>query len=189
MASSEFIDAYHSFAMAVGNEERAFAFWSDVAANATLTEVQSTAEQMARGKLEHARIPRVERRRAFLSNRESGAAPAGSRDFAAMEEQIATRLDAYARFRREDDRPVFCDLAAEARNLAQQLIASPLGTTNSIGSRPPGSLDAFCEFAAESYVNTGDTLASQADRDRAQILATSAIRRLATLRYIEERQA
>ncbi|TIS55544.1 ferritin family protein [Mesorhizobium sp.] len=186
VVSPELMDAYHSFAMAVRNEERAFAFWSYVAANAPSTEVRSAAEQMAREELEHARILRIERRRAFFSRRDGRAALTSSRDFATMEEQVAIRLEAYAAFRGERDKAVLSDLAAEARDLAQLLTASPLGTNNSISDRSLESLDALCELLAESYLNAGDCLPSQAGRDRAQVLATTAIKRLATLRYLEE---
>lgn len=186
VVSPELVDAYHSFAMAVRNEERAFAFWSYVAANAPSTEVRSAAEEMAREELEHARILRIERRRAFSSRRDAEATFASSGDLATREEQIAIRLKAFAAFRGDHDKAVLSDLAAEARDLAQQLTASPLGTSTSISDRSPESLDALCELLAESYLNAGESLPSQADRDRAQILATTAIKRLATLRYLDE---
>lgn len=142
---------------------------------------------MAREELDHARILRIERRRAFFSHRDAKATFGISGDFAAMEEQIAIRLKAFAAFRGDHDKAVLSDLAAEARDLAQQLTASPLATSNSVSDRSPESLDALCELLAESYLNAGDSLPLQADRDRAQVLATTAIRRLATLRYLEER--
>ncbi|TGQ72951.1 MULTISPECIES: ferritin family protein [unclassified Mesorhizobium] len=186
VVSPELVDPYHSFAMAVRNEERAFAFWSYVASNAPSTEIRSAAEQMAREELEHARVLRIERRRAFSSRREAHATLAGAGDLATMEELVAIRLKAFAAFRGEHDRTVLSDLAAEARELAQQLTASPLGTNTSISDRSPESLDALCELLAESYLNAGESLPLQADRDRAQILATTAIKRLATLRYLDE---
>lgn len=186
VVSPELMDAYHSFAMAVRNEERAFAFWSYVAANAPSPEVRSAAEQMAREELEHARILRIERRRAFFSRRDAKATFAGSGDFATLEEQIAIRLKAFAAFRGDHDKAALSALAAEARDLAQQLSASPLGATNPISGRSPESLDALCELLAESYLNAGESLPLQADRDRAQVLATMAIKRLAILRYLDE---
>lgn len=187
VVSPELVDAYHSFAMAVRNEERAFAFWSYVASNAPSTEIRSAAEQMAREELEHARVLRIERRRAFSSRREANATFVSAGDLATMEEQVAIRLKAFAAFRGEHDKAVLSNLAAEARDLAQQLTASPLGTNTSISDRSPESVDALCELLAESYLNAGESLPLQADRDRAQTLATTAIKRLATLRYLEER--
>ncbi|WP_181176926.1 ferritin family protein [Mesorhizobium sp. B2-6-4] len=186
VVSPELVDPYHSFAMAVRNEERAFAFWSYVASSAPSTEIRSAAEQMAREELEHARVLRIERRRAFSSRREANATFASAGDLAMMEEQVAIRLKAFAAFRGEHDKTALSDLAAEARDLAQQLTASPLGTNTSISDRSPESLDALCELLAESYLNAGEKLPLQADRDRAQILATTAIKRLATLRYLDE---
>ncbi|MCA0008709.1 MULTISPECIES: ferritin family protein [unclassified Mesorhizobium] len=186
VVSPELVDPYHSFAMAVRNEERAFAFWSYVASNAPSTEIRSAAEQMAREELEHARVLRVERRLAFSSRREADATFASAGDLATMEEQVAIRLKAFAALRGEHDETVLSGLAAEARKLAQQLTASPFGTNTSISDRSPESLDALCELLAESYLNAGETLPLQADRDRAQMLATTAIKRLATLRYLDE---
>ncbi|TPN35231.1 ferritin family protein [Mesorhizobium sp. B1-1-6] len=187
VVSPELVDAYHSFAMAVRNEERAFAFWSYVAANATSMEVRSASEEMASEELEHARVLRIERRRAFSSRRDAEATFVTSGDLANMEEQIANRLNAFAAFRGKHDKAVLSRLAAEAGDLAKQLTGNPLGPSNSISNRSPESLDALCELLAESYLNAGESLPFQADRDRAQILATTAIKRLATLRYLEER--
>src|SRR5262245_44687253 len=61
LVSPELVDAYRSFAVAVRNEERAFAFWSYVAANAETTEMREAAERMARDELEHAKSLRRER--------------------------------------------------------------------------------------------------------------------------------
>jgi rubrerythrin len=49
----ELVDAYRAFSIAVRNEERAFAFWTYVAAQSTLPELQKAAEQMAREELDH----------------------------------------------------------------------------------------------------------------------------------------
>ena len=55
---------YKALSIAVRAEERAFAFWSYVAAGATVEPVRSLAETMARQELLHASKLRVARRRA-----------------------------------------------------------------------------------------------------------------------------
>ena len=47
LISPELVDAYRSLAIAVRNEERAFAFWSYVAANGETAEIREAAERMA----------------------------------------------------------------------------------------------------------------------------------------------
>src|SRR5688572_15108718 len=56
---------YKALSIAVRAEERAFAFWSYVAANAAAEPVRSLAETMARQELLHASKLRVARRRAY----------------------------------------------------------------------------------------------------------------------------
>lgn len=60
---------YRALAIAVRNEERAFAFWSYVAASSTTTQVRAQAEAMARQELLHAAKLRHERRRAYHAAR------------------------------------------------------------------------------------------------------------------------
>ena len=56
---------YRTLSIAVRAEERAFAFWSYVAANATAEPVRALAEKMAHQELAHAARFRVERRKAY----------------------------------------------------------------------------------------------------------------------------
>lgn len=65
MVPPETLDAYRAFSAAVRNEERAFVFWSYVAAHAPDTNVQLAAEKMAREELGHIATLRRERRQAF----------------------------------------------------------------------------------------------------------------------------
>jgi rubrerythrin len=61
------LGAYQALAFAVRNEERAFAFYTYVAAAAEHPDVRALAETLAREELEHASILRRHRRRAFRS--------------------------------------------------------------------------------------------------------------------------
>ena len=99
-------------------------------------------------------------------------------------------------------------VAAEARRTAQDLDTDPLEELRPVGAPSMSSLEALCEWLAEFYVEAGETLpsqaardraqahafragldqqvASQAARDRAQALATAAIKRLALVRHLAD---
>jgi hypothetical protein len=76
------------------------------------------------------------------------------------------------------------DLAVEARRLSLDLASDPLETPSPVRSLPPRSLDALCEWLADYYIDAGEHLLSQAARDRAQALATIAVKRLAIVRNL-----
>ena len=59
------ISAYQALAFAVRNEERAFAFYSYLSAEAKHDEIRALAEDLARDELQHAALLRQYRRRAF----------------------------------------------------------------------------------------------------------------------------
>ncbi len=63
------IGPYQALAFAVRNEERAFAFYSYVSAEAENDEIRALAEVLARDELQHAAILRQYRRRAFHQKR------------------------------------------------------------------------------------------------------------------------
>ena len=63
------LSPYQALAFAVRNEERAFVFYTYVAAEAEDPAVRALAEELARDELEHAALLRRHRRRAFHSER------------------------------------------------------------------------------------------------------------------------
>jgi rubrerythrin len=63
------LSPYQALAFAVRNEERAFVFYTYVAAEAEDPAVHALAEELARDELEHAALLRRHRRRAFRSER------------------------------------------------------------------------------------------------------------------------
>jgi len=69
LAASRLASAYRVLAMAVRNEERAFEFWSYVAAEAATPEVRRAAEQMAHEELGHVARLRRARRQAYHAER------------------------------------------------------------------------------------------------------------------------
>lgn len=106
-------------AMAVRNEERAFAFYANVAAKTSDAEVRQYAEAMAREELNHVALLRTERRKAWREERGGGLA-GGSGPM-----EIPTDADALERHLR--------DAAAEAsarwRSLAGAAVAANDRTT------------------------------------------------------------
>lgn len=185
LVAPELQDAYHALAMAVRNDDRAFAFWAYVAADAPTPAIREAAERMARAKLEHVKILRRERRRAFVADRSRKLAAAGTRDLAAAERDVAIGLAALAEAGEGSLAQEGRALAAEARALADALEAEPLDETAPVGVPSAASLEVLCEWLAEHYLEAGETLASQPGRDRAQALAGMAIRRLALIRHLE----
>lgn len=67
---SQVFGPYEALAVAVRNEERAFAFYTYVAASALNEEVRRRAESMAREELEHVSLLRRWRREAFHASRQ-----------------------------------------------------------------------------------------------------------------------
>jgi rubrerythrin len=183
LISPELLDAYRSFAIAVRNEERAFAFWAYVSANAPTDEIRGAAERMAREELEHAKTLRRERRKAFVRHRHEMATGQGPYDLPLLELEVSKALE--ERYRMNGKQGEYLDLAEEARILSSDLAADPLQDPAPAGPPPPRTLDALCEWLADYYIEAGEHLLSQAARDRAQKLATAAVRRLALVRHLE----
>lgn len=184
LVSPDLLDAYRSFAVAVRNEERAFAFWSYVAAHGASPEIRNAAEQMAREELEHAKTLRRERRKAFFKNRRLGPMVREPYDLSGLEMDVCRRLEEYAHT--NENKNEYRNLALEARTLSLDLASDPLQDPAPVGTPPPRSLDALCEWLADYYIDAGEHLLSQAARDRAQALATIAVKRLAIVRNLEK---
>lgn len=64
-AGGTMMSPWKALALAVRNEERAFAFYTQIAARTPRMEVREYAERMAREELEHVALLRLERRRAW----------------------------------------------------------------------------------------------------------------------------
>jgi rubrerythrin len=85
---SALLTRYRALSIAVRSEERAFAFYAEVAAYATTPSVRAMAEELARAELEHAAVLRVARRAAYRSepSKRQAEPPA---DLQALERQSA----------------------------------------------------------------------------------------------------
>lgn len=108
--NSALLTSYRALAIAVVNEERAFALYSYIAAHAADPEVQRQAEVMAREELAHATELRIRRRRAY--HREH---PGGPRR---PEAEIRSAADL-----RDLDRRLREEAASVHRRVADQLDA------------------------------------------------------------------
>jgi rubrerythrin len=181
--TSRLMTPYRALAMAVRNEERAFAFWSYLAAFADDVEIEKAAEAMAREELGHVATLRKARRRAYRQDteaahpREASAerihAGALERRLAAQLEQLESALDPVqaARIR---------ELADEARLMSSQA---------DVFGRFPRSLEqrdaeTIAEALADAYLEEAERAGDQDRVDQLQRMAMKAIARLAWLRSL-----
>jgi rubrerythrin len=128
VGAAALLSPYRALSIAVRNEERAFSFWTYIAAQGGQDELRSLAETFARQELIHAARLRRARRQAFHAER--GQRPASGRDWesstpADIRAEAALLEDAFAAFctaaaaalRAADpgDAAMFDGLAEEAR--------------------------------------------------------------------------
>jgi len=181
------LSAYRALSMAVRNEERAFAFWSYVAAHAEIPEIREAAETMAHEELGHVATLRRERRKAFHTERDQigdGAPARHSRDEpAALERRLAELLDSLAAGASPQERSQLEELAREARGHARTLDETP-GLPVAAGSRKavPDDPVALAELLTELYIEAGDAVGDEKALQQVQAMAGRAIARLAWLR-------
>ena len=181
----ELLSAYRAFSMAVRNEERAFAFWTYVAAQSASEELRQAAEQMAREELDHVARLRRERRLAFHQAR-AAAGDGEGWTLPALENRVAALLDEAAR-----DEPGtgwakdMEGLAAAARARAGRLTHAPLGETRLLKSVRPevaARLRPAVELLLDCYLDLGERLPSQPGRDQAQAFAAELLDCLSLVR-------
>ena len=113
---------YKALAFAVNNEENAFRFYTQVAAEADSTSLRECAEALAREELEHAELFRAERRRAYHAERNANIARSVADPTAIHNEAellaTAIRIDRYFADTLDPlstDAPELIALAREAR--------------------------------------------------------------------------
>jgi rubrerythrin len=181
------LSAYRALSMAVRNEERAFAFWSYVAAHAEAPEIRQAAEAMAHEELGHVATLRRERRSAFHAERRQANAGAGDTngglDPAALERRLADLLEPLAAKALPQERSRLQGFMEEARRHADELERSPIAL-GAAGPTKGWSADpvALAELLTDRYLEAGDALRDEEALGRVQALAGSAIARLAWLR-------
>jgi rubrerythrin len=182
-AHPRLLTAYRALSMAVRNEERAFAFWSYVAAHAQSTEVRQAAERMAHEELEHVSILRRERRNAFHADRRHRDAHdgQGTPDLAVLERRLADLLESLVHKAPPGERGRLSGFVEEARRHALELDGVSLPTGVSMREVPTEPV-ALAEMLTERYLEAGDSLKDADSLALVQELSSRAIIRLAWLR-------
>jgi rubrerythrin len=196
-ASSQLLTPYLALAIAVRNEERAFAFYCYVAAETRDHDIRVLAEEFAKDELDHATLLRRERRRAY---RESDRGPASRPEIPDTVDDLlahSLRLEATAAMQHHDISQseltsgkseaarIFSEAAADEQRMAVA-IAARLNTTIS----PPATGKALSvrdglrilEEALNFYVDVAERSRNEAVVTEAQALAEIAVRRLSLAR-------
>jgi len=184
--TSRLMTPYRALAMAVRNEERAFAFWSYLAAYSKDSEIKQAAEAMAREELGHVSTLRKERRRAYHKEHEEterwGRGNAGLMliDARALELRLAARLA-----------DLECGLGGAAAIRTRELLEETMQMSKKAeGTRKfPASLEqcdaeTIAEALADAYLESAESSAGQPQVVLLQALAERAIVRLAWLRSL-----
>jgi rubrerythrin len=185
-ADPRLLSVYRALATAVRNEERAFAFWTYVAAQAGTPEIRQAAEAMALEELGHVSTLRRERRRAFHAERAARGGSSGhdgAGEAARLERRLAEQLESLA-----DKAPLaeglrLRDFAQEARGHAEELeeaIRTLPATQHAYGA--PDDPVALAEWLTDRYLDAADHLEDEDALGRVQVMAGHAIARLAWLR-------
>ncbi|MDX3968324.1 MAG: ferritin family protein [Bradyrhizobium sp.] len=185
---SNLMTPYRALAMAVRNEERAFAFWSYLAAYSKDPEIKKASEAMAKEELGHVATLRKERRRAYHREHdrvraEEARLPAERIEARRLELCLATHLAALER-----------RLEGAAAVRTRELLEKTMRMADEVGDlgRFPGALEqrdaqTIAEALADAYLE-GAERSDEAQRVEAlQHLAERAISRLAWLRSLDDK--
>ena len=170
--------------LAVRGEERAFAFFTQIAAAATDRAVQEKAEALAREELEHIARLRLARRRAWRTQSDAKTAEAHAvHSLAALLQRAAAIEQAAARRYNEgaetltalgDEKAalLFRTLAEEAHALAMEIAARTGDTGSRAPHPPPGTPDRGAETSSglliAALAGTEDAFTFYAGRCRAK---------------------
>lgn len=187
IATSQLMTPYRALSMAAVNEERAFAFWSYLAAYSDDAAVKTAAEAMAREELGHVAAVRRERRKAYHRERDhlrrTVPGPGDffqSPDAASLERRLSSLLAAEAE--RLDGAA-----AVRARELSRQSeeMAEQAGHVGAFAaSLAQGEAQAIAEALVDSYLEAAERSADPQRLDVLQTLAGQAIARLAWIRSL-----
>ena len=190
IAQSKLLTPYRALASAVRHEERAFAFWTYVAAHAEKAEVREAAERMAHEELEHVSLLRRERREAFHAQRryvwlnQSGS-ECGRRWQLRRGASLNSSSKSPTSFLEDSE---FAQMIVRASREAASKLDALEATHHPTLSLPrlPATLRddplAISELLVEAYLTLADSSKNSHVVDVAQHLAGAAIYRLATLR-------
>jgi rubrerythrin len=181
--TSRLMTPYRALAMAVRNEERAFAFWSYLAAYSEDPEIKKASETMANEELGHVATLRKERRRAYHREHDArgGDGTVQSRvDAQRLELRLAARLADIER-----------RLAGPAAVRAKELLDQTMGMAQQAGhfGSFPSALEqrdaqAVAETLVDAYLEGAENSEDETRVEALQELAAKAIARLAWLRSL-----
>ena len=184
----ELLSAYRAFSMAVRNEERAFLFWTYVAAQAPSQDLRLAAERMAQEELGHISTLRRERRQAFHALRHRPSAQEQGWTLAALERRLADHLEQRAETLAQEPARQMRERAGQARSravLAESATFAHPPLLASVSGDVADRVEALCELVLECYLNFADSLPGEADRNLAQTLAADTVHCLSALRHPE----
>lgn len=188
IASSRLASAYRALSMAVRNEERAFALWSYIAAQADSPGIRAAAERLAGEELNHAALLRRARRQAFHAERDGAAGRLPPLLRAAQAETLLAGL--LPRLATSGAAPAAS--AAELQRQAGMAEAMAREAAALAGGAPaeppqpglPGDALSLADLAAEAYLEAADAAREEERVQRLQSLAADAIARVALLRRL-----
>jgi rubrerythrin len=171
---------YRALAIAVRNEERAFAFWSYLAAYSNDPEVKKASESMAKEELGHVATLRKERRRAYHREQARKGPPTDQVDARRLELCLATHLAALQR-----------RLEGPAAARTRELLEETMKMADEVGDfgRFPGELEqrdapTLAEALVDGYLEGAERAGDGTHVEGLQGLAEKAISRLAWLRSL-----
>jgi rubrerythrin len=188
LAISRIASAYRVLSMAVRNEERAFTFWSYIAAEAAKPEIREAAERLAREELERVSMLRRARRQAYHAerayHRPDSARSIGDRlaEAADLERRLAAQLEELAGQLTGDSQIRARELAAQSRTMADE--AAGMSFDGNSGAMDDLDAAATAERLVEDYLDVGDLSRDETIALQTQSLAKRAISRLAWLRAL-----
>jgi len=179
---SRLMTPYRALSMAVRNEERAFAFWSYVAAFAEDPQIKKAAETMAREELGHVSTLRKERRGAYHRERTAAASSSsGERvDAAALERCLVTRIAEIEATLQDAPR----NRARELREEATRISVRAAGLVSFPATLQKSDAQSIAEALTEGYLEGAERSDTPERLESLQWLAERAIARLAWLRSL-----
>ena len=178
------LSPYQALAFAVRNEERAFVFYTYVAAETEDPEVRALAEDLARDELEHAALLRRHRRRAFHSERPvaieippsvehlRAAAQRSDSEAAAAHLALAQALDEAGE---AEDAAIFRRLAAQEEKSAAGAIGAAIPKLRSVADGLRLLEEAFDRFAVIGERSKDEQVVAEAQRLEAEMVARLAL--------------
>jgi len=178
------LSPYQALAFAVRNEERAFVFYTYVAAETEDPGVRTLAEDLARDELEHAALLRRHRRRAFHSERPAAvelpasvedlraAAQRSDSEAAAAHMALAQALDEAGE---AQDAAIFRRLAVQEEKSAAGAIGAAIPKLRSVADGLRLLEEAFDRLALIGERSNDERIVAEAQRLEAEMVARLAL--------------